>query len=129
MGRYTLGVPPTDIEAMSEALYQALSMSPRERRARATGLLNILLQESASTWLQAQLRDLAAQTARPQVVYRTGKMPAAVAQSHPTPRIAPRPAAMRSAAELLDRETMMAARHALVPAASASETTASLSLP
>ncbi|HEY7848432.1 MAG TPA: trehalose-6-phosphate synthase, partial [Ktedonobacterales bacterium] len=34
MGRYTLGVPPTDIEAMSEALYQALSMSPRERRAR-----------------------------------------------------------------------------------------------
>jgi trehalose 6-phosphate synthase len=102
LGQYVLGVPPTDIDAMSEALYQALTMSPRDRRARASGILNILLQESATTWLQAQLRDLAAQTGRPQVYRATGATA--------------RPAQMRSAADMLNRETIVAARHALAPA-------------
>ncbi len=135
LGQYTLGVPPTDVAAMSEALYQALSMTQRERRARATGLLNILLQESATTWLRAQLRDLAAQTRRPQVVYRTGSA-AAAAVTTPAPRATARsavhpavhPAAMRSAADLLNRETLMAARHA-IPNPTTSETHVALHLP
>ncbi len=104
LGQYTLGVPPTDIDAMSEALYQALTMSPHNRRARASGLLNVLLQESATKWLQAQLRDLAAQTSRPQVVYRKATTPAA------------RSGLLRDTADLLHRETMAAARHALASA-------------
>ena len=130
LGQYTLGVPPTDVAAMSEALYQALSMSQRERRARATGLLNILLQESATTWLRAQLRDLAAQTGRPQVVYRTGSAAAAaIALPAPRPNARPgaHPAAMRSAADLLNRETLMAARHA-IPTPTAGETHVALHL-
>lgn len=103
LGQYTLGVPPTDIDAMCEALYQALTMPMRDRRARASGLLNILLQESSTTWLQAQLRDLAAQMGRPLVVYGSATT-------------TPRPTRMRSAADLLDRETIAAARHALAPA-------------
>ncbi len=119
LGQYVLGVPPTDIDAMSEALYQALTMSQRDRRARATGLLNLLLQESATTWLQAQLRDLAAQTRRPQVVYRVGLTSATSATS----------AATRAAdlSGLYEREKTLAARHAL-PVAAADETLSELSL-
>ena len=100
LGQYAIGVPPTDVDAMSDALYQALTMPAHERRSRASALLNLLLQESATTWLQAQLRDLATQTGRPQVVYRTATTRAPY---------------MRSAAELLDRETVAAARHAALP--------------
>ena len=71
LGQYTLGVPPTDVEAMSDALYQALTMPARERRSRAAGMLSILRPESATTWLQAQIHDLLEHTGRPQVVYRT----------------------------------------------------------
>jgi trehalose 6-phosphate synthase len=102
LGHYTLGVPPTDTDAIADALYQALTMSAHDRRARATGMLNILLGESATTWLQSQLRDLNAQTKRPQVVYRTDA--------------ATRPTRLRSAADLLNRETIVAARHALAAA-------------
>ncbi|HET9111781.1 MAG TPA: trehalose-6-phosphate synthase [Ktedonobacterales bacterium] len=129
LGQYTLGVPPTDIEAMSDALYQALTMSPRDRRARATGLLNILLQESSAAWLQAQLHDLAAQTGRPQVVYRTADALSVSPLNRPAPRPAaasggradaPTPSVMRSAADMLSRETLMASRHATITQASMS---------
>ena len=70
LGAYVLGTPPTDIDTVSDALYQALTMPARERRMRASGMRNTLLQESAATWLEAQLRDLTAQKMRPQEVYR-----------------------------------------------------------
>ncbi len=103
LGQYALGVPPTDIDAMSDALYQALTMPMAERRARATGLLNILLRESATTWLEAQLRDLTRQTGRPQVVYRTEK--------------SARPTSVRHAADLMDHDTLVTSRGALTPRA------------
>ncbi|HEX8994856.1 MAG TPA: trehalose-6-phosphate synthase [Ktedonobacterales bacterium] len=117
VGRYALGVPPTDVDAISEALYQALTMSMPERRSRASGMLNILLRESSTTWLQAQLRDLATQTGRPQVVY------GATGAARPTPHV-------RSAADLLSRETIMAARHALMsPAPDTDDTLTTLGMP
>lgn len=99
LGPYVLGVPPTDVDAISEALYQALTMPATERRARATGLLNILLRESATTWLDAQLNDLLRdQTGRPQLVHRTT-----------------RPLAH----DLLDSDTISVSRGALAAAPSA----------
>lgn len=74
LGPYTLGVPPTDIEAISEALCTALTMPTRERRSRAASLRAILERESAKTWLQAQVDDLtAAPIKRPRVVYRQAR--------------------------------------------------------
>ena len=106
LGPYVLGVPPTDIEAMSEKLLEALTMPSRQRHERATAMLHLLLKESAATWLQAQLRDLRQQTARPRMVYRADTA---------TQRLARFPDA-----DALARETLMAARHALTPTAPAS---------
>jgi trehalose 6-phosphate synthase len=109
LGHFPLGAPPTDIVALSEKLLEALNMSPRERRERSSAMLRLLLKESATSWLQAQLRDLKAQVSRPQVVYRTDT-------------VAPRRMANLPSADTLVRETLMAARHALpTPANSASE--------
>ncbi|HEX8732794.1 MAG TPA: trehalose-6-phosphate synthase [Ktedonobacterales bacterium] len=74
LGQYALGVPPIDIEAISDALEAALEMPARERRRRAAGLRAILERESAKTWLQAQIDDLtAAPVKRPRVVYRQAR--------------------------------------------------------
>ncbi len=62
---YVLGVPPTDVQATAEALYQALMMSRRERSQRARGLREVLLDEDAALWLETQLRDLERLTSRP----------------------------------------------------------------
>lgn len=104
LGQYTLGVPPTDVEALSDALYQALTMPARERRSRASGMLNMLRPESATTWLQAQLRDLMEHTGRPQVIYRTASAATRARQL---------------AAELLDHETLAAVADDVVSAAHA----------
>ncbi len=71
LGQYVLGVPPTDTQAIANALYEALTMPRRERQARATALANVLMAESAESWLDAQLRDLADLTARPQIALET----------------------------------------------------------
>lgn len=76
LGPHTLGVPPTDIDSISDALYMALTMPKRDRRSRADGLREILEQESAQTWLEAQIHDLTSLAARPQVVYRQSRMAA-----------------------------------------------------
>lgn len=67
IGQYVLGVPPTDTQAIANALHEALVEPRRLRQERATALVNVLMRESAAQWLQSQLRDLAAQTARPRV--------------------------------------------------------------
>jgi trehalose 6-phosphate synthase len=71
IGPYVLGVPPTDTQAIASALFEALTAPRRQRQERATALVNTLMRESAPRWLQAQVRDLAAQTARPQVTLET----------------------------------------------------------
>ena len=67
IGQYVLGVPPTDIQAIANALRDALTMPRRERLPLATELVNTLMRESAAKWLRAQIQDLLAQTARPGV--------------------------------------------------------------
>lgn len=54
-----LRIEPTDVEQTAAALHEALTM-PTERRARlAQEVRRTLLREDASTWLSAQLDDLA----------------------------------------------------------------------
>lgn len=72
LGQFALGVPPTDTQAIASALYDAVTMPRRERLARATGLAAALMSESAEQWLQAQLRDLMAQTGRSRVALDAG---------------------------------------------------------
>ena len=55
-----LPVSPADVEGTAQALYQALTMPPEERRERATALREKIEQEDATHWLARQMEDLAA---------------------------------------------------------------------
>ncbi|HEX9039153.1 MAG TPA: trehalose-6-phosphate synthase [Ktedonobacterales bacterium] len=72
IGQYVLGVPPTDVNAIANALYDALTMPRRQRQALATELVGSLMRESAARWLDAQVRDLLAQTNRPRLPVKSG---------------------------------------------------------
>jgi trehalose 6-phosphate synthase len=50
-----LGVNPFDVSGTADALHQALSMDPAERRRRATHLRSVVLARTASDWLEDQL--------------------------------------------------------------------------
>jgi trehalose 6-phosphate synthase len=58
LGEHAVGVAPLDVRATADALYQALTMPAFERRLRARNAHAVLRQESASSWLHAQLDDL-----------------------------------------------------------------------
>ncbi|HXG35816.1 MAG TPA: trehalose-6-phosphate synthase, partial [Dehalococcoidia bacterium] len=58
LGEYALSICPTDLEGSVRALYQALTMSPEERRRRAAALKRLVLEEDITFWLERQLRDL-----------------------------------------------------------------------
>lgn len=58
LGEHALGIPPLDVNATAEALFQALTMSDEERHARANALKRLLHDEDAYQWLQGQLTDL-----------------------------------------------------------------------
>ncbi len=53
-----ISVCPTDMEGMVQALYQACTMPPEERRQRAEALRRQVQEEDILHWLEAQLRDL-----------------------------------------------------------------------
>jgi trehalose 6-phosphate synthase len=63
VAKVALTVNPFDIEATAAALWRALSMGPKERRARATALKEAALAYSPETWLADQL-EAARQGAR-----------------------------------------------------------------
>ena len=54
-----LPVTPTDIEETAAQLYEALVMSQRERRQRATQARELVQGESPAQWISDQLRDAA----------------------------------------------------------------------
>ncbi|HEV2458353.1 MAG TPA: trehalose-6-phosphate synthase [Ktedonobacterales bacterium] len=53
-----LGVDPRDVDATAQALYTALAMPAKRRTELAETVRTVLLQESAGSWLSAQLKDL-----------------------------------------------------------------------
>ena len=53
-----LPVAPADIEGTMEALYQAITMSPEERKQRATRLAEAVSREDINHWICRQLEDI-----------------------------------------------------------------------
>jgi len=60
LGKNAIAVSPTDIEGTMEAIHQALSMPPDERRRRAATLRKSVEQEDITVWLLQQLEDVTA---------------------------------------------------------------------
>ena len=54
-----LTVAPADVEGTMQAMYQALTMSPEERKRRANDLMDSVSREDISHWLSRQIEDLA----------------------------------------------------------------------
>jgi trehalose 6-phosphate synthase len=59
LGQFTLNVSPTDIEGTADAIYQALTMDPSERKRRASDLRDSIVDQDILEWIYQQLRDLA----------------------------------------------------------------------
>jgi len=55
-----LSVSPADIEGTMQAMYQAITMSPEERKQRATTLTQIIEREDITHWICCQLEDIKA---------------------------------------------------------------------
>jgi trehalose 6-phosphate synthase len=58
LGEWTLGINPFDIEGQAAALYEALTMSPAERRRRAQAIGARVRAHDIEAWTAAQLADL-----------------------------------------------------------------------
>jgi trehalose 6-phosphate synthase len=54
----SLHVCATDIEGTMEAMYQAINMSPEERRQRASILADSVCREDITHWICQQLEDI-----------------------------------------------------------------------
>lgn len=57
LGEYALTVSPADLEGTVQALYQALTTSPEERRRRAQGLKRAIAEEDLTDWVLHLLED------------------------------------------------------------------------
>ncbi len=57
-----LTVSPSDIEGTMQAMYQALTMDPEERKRRSADLSQIIEREDINNWLCTQLQDIGSLT-------------------------------------------------------------------
>jgi len=53
-----LSVSPTDIEGTMNALHQAITMSPEDRKDRAARLFESVCHEDINHWLYQQMQDI-----------------------------------------------------------------------
>ena len=58
LGEWALTVNPFDIVGQAEALYEALTMAPGERRRRAEAIRAHVREHDLAAWIEAQLEDL-----------------------------------------------------------------------
>ncbi len=65
LGQFAVTVHPFDVYQQAEALYEALSMGPDERRGRREAAAEAVRQNDVAHWLERQLVDLAELTALP----------------------------------------------------------------
>ncbi len=54
-----LSISPTDIEGTMDALYQAITMTPEDRKRRSSLLVSEICREDITHWLSRQFRDIA----------------------------------------------------------------------
>jgi trehalose 6-phosphate synthase len=60
LGEYALSVNPFDIQELANSIYAALTMTPVERRRRATGLEQIVTSRDPGDWIDEQMADIRA---------------------------------------------------------------------
>ena len=58
LGDWALTVNPFDVTGQAEAIHEALTMSPEERRRRSQAIKAQVREHDISAWIDAQLRDL-----------------------------------------------------------------------
>ena len=58
IGQWALTVNPFDIGGQADALYEALTMAPAERRRRIEGIRAHVREHDLAAWIEAQLEDL-----------------------------------------------------------------------
>jgi trehalose 6-phosphate synthase len=58
LGDCALSVNPFDVQEQAEAIYRALTASPRERRARMERLREVITSRTPSDWIDDQLADI-----------------------------------------------------------------------
>ena len=51
-------ISPADVEGTADAIYQALTMSPNERRRRADNLRRTVESDDVAKWFREQLWDV-----------------------------------------------------------------------
>jgi len=60
LGEHALTVNPYDLDEQADALYEALTMPDEERKKRADGLRETVMENTIEDWVEAQLRDIEA---------------------------------------------------------------------
>jgi trehalose 6-phosphate synthase len=58
LGRFALSVHPIDIEEQAAALFEALFMPARERRARKEGCVRVIRENGLNRWISIQVDEL-----------------------------------------------------------------------
>lgn len=95
LGEHVVGVPPLDVRATADALYQALAMSVAEREAHAAALDALLSADSAAIWLETQISDLREHVRAVRAARRAAELGATGVQRVPSERpvrpVAPAP--------------------------------------
>jgi trehalose 6-phosphate synthase len=58
LGEWALTVNPFDVFGQAQAIHEALTMEPEERRRRIEGLRGCVRERDLAHWIAAQLGDL-----------------------------------------------------------------------
>ena len=64
LGQWAFSINPFDVDATADALYRALTMDVRQRRARMNRIRESVRQNDVAGWISAQLQDIRDLTAR-----------------------------------------------------------------
>ena len=64
LGQWAFSINPFDVDATADALFRALTMDERQRRARLRRIREQVRQNDVSSWISAQLQDIRDLTAR-----------------------------------------------------------------
>jgi len=58
LGPHALTLHPFDLQQQADAMYQALTMDPAERRQRISAAADVVRRNDVQRWLESQLEDL-----------------------------------------------------------------------
>ena len=58
LGAFAVTLHPFDLQQQADALYEALTMPPEERRGRRDACVKVVQQNDVAKWLQMQLADI-----------------------------------------------------------------------